>query len=954
MNDSFGFIGSAMKWSAVLSILVMLNAIFSVNDGVAGESNHTAAKNATTLSSTFESATTENSTTLSSNVLSSTALSSATTGSPILRLRAVQITPENAAQLIQGGPDATGGIGDWFISNGILCAVISDVEHEGELSNKGGVLIDLGFCNRNDDQYTTAQDLLGERNNALHTQQITLSQNKQSVSVIVQLSADGAKQETHYSLRLDKPTELRISKRLTRTDDSNPFNIYMPVQFNLNSLESFVFSSKDFSNSNGFKNEDFVSRGISAIKVSLRDADTIINHSPPSAEHGIAYGWHLVSAIRIKKDQRYAVPRLVAADDEINAIVIIPDTFYIGDGSQIGFLQIPQIPLLSLAVGDSLEIEERMYVGKHGDVATITDQMMPPEASLISGQTLDPTTALHVDLADGTPFTFVRPNNTGNFSFRAPNGDYTVRHVGSANRERVHTIKVTDQNLNLGQLTLPTPATLTLPVDHAMRLVFRGLDGTADPNFADTLTKFSVMEEDGEHFKEGLPQLFLAGTDSDPMSVELAPGHYQVYATRGPEYSLENVRLQIKAAQNHTLSINTPKRAIETPNYIASDLHVHAGGSFDNTTSDTLRVRSFVAEHGEVMVSSEHDKPVDFAPLIKAMGVEQKITSIAAAEVTSTVQTKRNRFTNGHFNFFPYTPQPHAYRRGMVNHEDKRIREVIHAVRQYQPNVIVQLNHPRTSLALSGDLPDSHEDLIDPTHYLDHMGSANSPYNPEKPLSSGKNASLIEADTDTGLRDIDFDLIEIINPSEEDHQARLEAVRKDWLSFLKQGERITGTANSDSHSSAQEVAIPRTMVAMSSDSVSQFIEAEFLNALKTGNAFGTTGPMLELSLNGVSMGGTLQARNGTLKLTVNSADWIPVETLIVQVNGETVVKQALHVGQEIELPISFNKDSFVTVEVTGPISDAYSIIYPGITPYAFSNPIYVDFDSDGNWQAPGL
>ena len=56
-----------------------------------------------------------------------------------------QITQNNATELIMKGPDAIGGIGDWFISNGILCAVFSDVSHEGEFSSRGGILVDLGY-----------------------------------------------------------------------------------------------------------------------------------------------------------------------------------------------------------------------------------------------------------------------------------------------------------------------------------------------------------------------------------------------------------------------------------------------------------------------------------------------------------------------------------------------------------------------------------------------------------------------------------------------------------------------------------------------------------------------------------------------------------------------------------------------------------------------------------------
>ena len=53
------------------------------------------------------------------------------------------------------------------------------------------------------------------------------------------------------------------------------------------------------------------------------------------------------------------------------------------------------------------------------------------------------------------------------------------------------------------------------------------------------------------------------------------------------------------------------------------------------------------------------------------------------------------------------------------------------------------------------------------------------------------------------------------------------AVRDDWMSLLLQGEKITGTANSDSHVAHEQVAVPRTMGGVSDDRVTDFSEAEF-------------------------------------------------------------------------------------------------------------------------------
>ena len=68
-----------------------------------------------------------------------------------------QITSENASEYVQGGPDATGGVNDWIISNGTLCVVVAGLNHEGDFSSKGGTLRDIGFCDRDDDQFVSGQ-----------------------------------------------------------------------------------------------------------------------------------------------------------------------------------------------------------------------------------------------------------------------------------------------------------------------------------------------------------------------------------------------------------------------------------------------------------------------------------------------------------------------------------------------------------------------------------------------------------------------------------------------------------------------------------------------------------------------------------------------------------------------------------------------------------------------------
>ncbi|MEO1935038.1 MAG: hypothetical protein ABGX04_09675, partial [Myxococcales bacterium] len=54
------------------------------------------------------------------------------------------------------------------------------------------------------------------------------------------------------------------------------------------------------------------------------------------------------------------------------------------------------------------------------------------------------------------------------------------------------------------------------------------------------------------------------------------------------------------------------------------------------------------------------------------------------------------------------------------------------------------------------------------------------------------------------------------------------------------------------------------------------------------------------------------------------------------------------------LPLAFERDAFVTVEVEGKPEGLYRDALPDYTPFAFTNPIFVDVDGNGRFDAPGL
>jgi hypothetical protein len=243
---------------------------------------------------------------------------------------------------------------------------------------------------------------------------------------------------------------------------------------------------------------------------------------------------------------------------------------------------------------------------------------------------------------------------------------------------------------------------------------------------------------------------------------------------------------------------------------------------------------------------------------------------------------------------------------------------------------------------------------MDSQAYLDHMGPAAHPYQPALPIDSYPNNTLIEPDPISGLRDIDFDVIELMNGPQAYAVSRVEAMRLDWFSFLKQGIRIVGSANSDSHTRSSQVAMPRNMVAVEDDSLAAFNITTFTSAIKKGDMYGTTGPLMTLDFSGVKMGGLAHVSEGRLSGTVSSAAWVGANTISAQINGKTIETQTLDDSGEFAFELAFSKDALLTVEVHGEAGADYQVVYPQFTPYAFSNPIYIDADGDGQWTAPGL
>jgi hypothetical protein len=861
---------------------------------------------------------------------------------PAGELFAAQLEPRNLEALRPRGIDASAGLGDWVLGNGTLCAAVSDASHESGTSEHGGGLIDLSHCGLADDQWSVALPMLElGRDGVPGVDSIRAEVADGEARVIVATSRNGLRLERSYSLRASRKASLRIRNRIERVADGPRFWALGEMILNPSaSLSLFAAPGRYPELARGFAHPSQEVDGLLAAASAFSPLDRLVLVGDAALEPQISYSVELVHAtLERASGEREALPFFAQSSESHNLLGVLVRPFWLGDGSRFGCLQLAQFPFMDLARGDRILVERAIRVGRRADVESAQGGRFGPLE--VRGRIDDPGARIHVEDAAGRPFSFVRPEPSGEYGFSAPPGHYRLRAFASAGREAQTEVEVvrSPPTSFATPLRLGPPSRVRLPRGSPMRLVFRGEGGTPDPVFRDPLLELRFAEYRPPP-SEGSSDVSLAGVPSDPEWLDIAPGHYRVYATRGPEYDVRQARLEVPPRGVAVLGIDPPARVLETPGWIAADLHVHSGVSNDSGLPVDERVRSFAAQGAEILVSTEHDRIFDPAPRVHALGVGGLLRSVVGSEITSTAHSAAAPRTFGHANAFPLTPDPRAYRQGAIAANGRRLRDAIADVRHMGGARLFQLNHPRSDTGEDGD-----------SSFFEHLSLGEGGLDRTSTPSSPRNAPLFERAAPSQLRDVDFDALELFNgPSMHAYRT----IRADWLWLWLSGEPRTATANSDSHRLGQVVALPRTYVRLADDRLEAFDEREFVRALREGRALGTSGPWVDLELGGAGVGETFRGARATLRVQVRAAAWVPVSTLRVWRGAEVLDERAIAAGQALELPLEFTRDSFVWVEVYGVPDETFRALAPGFPPLAFSNPIRVDADADGKWVAPGV
>ncbi len=483
-----------------------------------------------------------------------------------------------------------------------------------------------------------------------------------------------------------------------------------------------------------------------------------------------------------------------------------------------------------------------LLVGERADTASLVGELALAAAKPVGEVALHVVggplaTGENVELLpDGSrePLTLAAP-----FAARVPVGRYWAS-LSSNPGARVGPVDVSADAA--ARVDLPAEAAASLEASCALsdgtampcKLTIEGTGWTRDPSF-------------GPAHAAG-PARRQATTAGAPLRVLVAPGSYRVTASRGPEYALDSVELDLTPGGARTVKLS-PSRVLDTRGYLACDFHQHTILGADAPTSTRDRVIANAAEGVEVAVASEHNLVADLEPLVRELGLQRDLVALSGNEMTSDA----NPHPWGHANVWPLPLDPAKPRGGAPGVRERTARELFEELRRERAgsDFVLQINHPRSGA----------------TGYFDLLG-----FDPAR----GEG-------TDAGYGG-SFDAVEVWNGRNVDARAR---VIDDWRALLRTGHAVTATADTDTHGIVgQEAGYPRTYVRVADDEHLDAWDAARTQDVVRGvkglrDVVLTDGPMLRVSANGAPIGGIARGRVVTVKVHVEAAPWVDVDSVRV-------------------------------------------------------------------------
>ncbi|NOZ01651.1 MAG: CehA/McbA family metallohydrolase [Deltaproteobacteria bacterium] len=371
----------------------------------------------------------------------------------------------------------------------------------------------------------------------------------------------------------------------------------------------------------------------------------------------------------------------------------------------------------------------------------------------------------------------------------------------------------------------------------------------------------------------------------------------------------------------------------------------------------------------EIAAMTDHDNITSYGPAIASLGAWDRITSLDGDEVSINGK--------GHFNMFEPTGDAEALYPfiGSKFYSGKTVPQVFEAIRAIEGVRVIQMNHPRSFDAylswikydpVTGNVNSSQANMawdFDSIEVKDSVGSPG--------LFTAQSDPDIQSQAKYGSKDI--------------------PVMRDWFSMLNQGMPVCAMGNSDAHNRNDGVGYSRNFLRLGTDMPSQATTTDILDAILAQRNVVSNGPFLRIMVDDPAGPGLIERMGHdemvepdegevVVDVTVSAATWVNVSRLEVYANGRPVhLKEVLGVLLEDEMagdtdplwvPIPLPNTTpgdverlHTTVHLYPEADTWYVFLVRGAgdlapvgngAPFAYTNPLYVDVEGDGTFNAPGL
>lgn len=453
----------------------------------------------------------------------------------------------------------------------------------------------------------------------------------------------------------------------------------------------------------------------------------------------------------------------------------------------------------------------------------------------------------------------------------------------------------------LRDIDLTRPATVSVHVADGGPAVVRLYFANGDPVVADE--RLVPGREDGA--------AAVGWVRDGDLDLTVEPGDYTLIAHRGVRDEVDVQSIHVASGDTLRVDVDVPA-AYTLDGVIVGDPHVHAAPSGDASVPMEDRLLTMAANGVDVHFGTDHDHIADYNPLIPAMGLESRLKTVVADEVSPVLR--------GHFNMYPASAGDganHGAPRWWFGYENTC--EIFGWMREeVGADGIIQANHPVSSSGMfSFAAYDPNNGVIeDADHWCD-----------------------------------DFQAMELNNSGDwEDYFPY-------YLDLAKRGAAVTPVGVSDTHSYSSGGLGMNVTFLHTGGTFGSFGDAELVTTMRARETVVSKGPYIHATVDGDWAPGRELVGPITLDVQIKAPSWMPVDTLTLYQDGVVLETYACVGAAPTPCDTSWllAPEADTTYVVVASSTQPMLYAHAGSYAWAATSAIRVDADGSG-WSStfPGL